>query len=124
MISEKTFAATNEGLADCQKFLAEICESPRPQIILDEIVSNIVRCSGATAFSVRFERKFDDGVVAMTFIDDGKAFDPTSEVAEPDIGVALEERKIGGLGMFMVKKMSKSLSYRREDGKNILSVSL
>lgn len=124
MESEKTFAATLDGMAACQAFLASLCESPRPQIIMDEIVSNIVRCSGATAFTVRCEHVYANGVVAMTFEDDGLAFDPTTEIADPDVTAKLEARGIGGLGMFMVKKMSKSVAYRRENDRNILSVTL
>ena len=124
MVSQKEFQATIEGLADCQTFLAALCESPRPQIIMDEIVSNIVRCSGASAFTIICEHKYPDGVVAMTFIDDGKAFNPLMEIADPDITASVEDRKIGGLGLFMVKKMSKSLEYRREGDRNILSVTL
>lgn len=124
MESEKTFAATVEGMAACQKFLSSICESPRPQIIMDEIVSNIVRCSGATEFAVRCEHVYPNGVVAMTFEDDGVAFDPTTEIADPDVTAKLETREIGGLGMFMVKKMSKAVAYRRENDRNILSVTL
>lgn len=124
MISEKSFTATAESLDLCRKFLESICDSPRPQIIMDEIVSNIVRCSGATEFTVRCEHVFPGGVVAMTFEDDGKAFDPTTEIAEPDIAADINKRKIGGLGIFMVKKMSKSLIYRRQNNMNILSVTL
>jgi len=122
MLTEKTFPATAEGMVECQTYLATLCESPRPQIIMDEIVSNIVRCSGAPEFTVRFDHKDPDGVVAMTFLDVGKPFDPTCEIATPDIGAALEDRTVGGLGMFLVKKMSKSVTYRREDGQNVLSV--
>lgn len=124
MLTEKTFPATTEGLADCQAFLASLCESPRPQIIMDEIVSNIVRCSGAPDFTVRFDHKDPDGVVAMTFVDAGTPFDPTRETAAPDLAAPLEDRPIGGLGIFMVKKMSKSVSYRRENGRNVLSVTI
>ena len=124
MVSEKQFPATTVGLADCQKFLSDLCQSPRPQIIMDEIVSNIVRCSGATSFVVRCEHIFPNGVVAMTFIDDGKPFDPTKEIAEPNIAAKLEDRDVGGLGIFMVKKMSKSVAYIRDGEQNRLSVTL
>ena len=124
MESEKTFPATTQGLADCQAFLAALSESPRPQILMDEIVSNIVRYSSATEFTVRCEHKYPDGVVAMTFIDNGSAFNPTTEIETPDITASAEERPIGGLGMFMVKKMSKSITYKRENDKNLLSITL
>ena len=121
---EKTFECSKEGMIECQKYLASICESPRSQIIMDEIVSNIVRCSGAHEFTVRFDNRDPDDVVAMTFIDAGKPFDPTKEIAEPDVTAGVEERGIGGLGMFMVRKMAKSVSYRRENDRNVLSVQL
>lgn len=124
MVSEETFPADKAGLAGCQAFLASICESPRPQIIMDEIVSNIVRCSGASEFTVRCEHVYPNGVVAMTFIDNGGAFDPTTEIEAPDVTAKLEDRRIGGLGMFMVKKMSKAISYKREGDRNMLSVTL
>jgi anti-sigma regulatory factor (Ser/Thr protein kinase) len=55
----------------------------------------------------------------IIFCDSGIAFDPLA-ISEPDTSSALSERKIGGLGMFMVKKMMDSVDYCREDGKNIL----
>ena len=58
----------------------------------------------------------------MVFSDDGRAFDPTTEVAAPDITASAEERSIGGLGIFMVKKMAKSVAYERRDGRNVLTV--
>ena len=106
----------------CLAVLEDMFLSPKPKIIMDEVVSNIVRCSGATEFSMRVDR-LDAATVEMSFSDDGKAFDPTG-VSSPDITADVESRAIGGLGMFMVKKMSKSVAYRREGDKNILSVTL
>ena len=116
----KTFPCTSEGLIAAQGFLECQCDEPKPAIILDEIVSNIVRCSGASGFSIGIERS--DAGLTMVFSDDGKAFDPTREVAEPDISASVADRGIGGLGIFMVKKMSKSVAYRREGDKNVLTV--
>jgi len=120
MREEKSFPCSSEGMVAAQAFLELQCDEPKPAIILDEIVSNIVRCSGASGFSIAIERS--DTGLTMVFTDDGRAFDPLSEVPAPDIGAAVEERDIGGLGIFMVKKMSKSLAYRREADKNILTV--
>ena len=118
----KNFPCSSEGMIAAQAFLELQCDEPKPAIILDEIVSNIVRCSGASGFSIGIER--GDGGIVMVFTDDGKAFDPTKEVAVPDVSAAAEDRGIGGLGIFMVKKMSKSVAYRREDEKNILTVTM
>lgn len=101
-------------------FLESVCESPQPAILMDEIVSNIVRCSGASGFSVRLDQEPDG--LRMTFVDDGTAFDPTKDSAAPDLAAGAAERRIGGLGIFLVKKMSKSVSYVRQDGKNVLTI--
>ena len=119
-VTEREFSCTAEGLAGAQAFLASVCESPKPAVVTDEIVSNIVRCSGAGAFTIRLDQTPEG--FKMVFIDDGKAFDPTTEVATPDVTVSAEDRGVGGLGIFMVKKMAKSVSYARQDGKNVLTV--
>ena len=118
---EKTFPCTSEGLAASQAFLESLCASPKPAIVMDEIVSNIVRCSGASGFTIGLDPD-EAGGIRMVFTDDGTPFDPTKDVASPDVGAAMEDRQTGGLGIFMVKKMSKSISYERRDGKNVLTV--
>lgn len=123
MTGEKSFTVDLGGMTECQAFLESICQNPKPQIILDEIVSNIVRCSGATFFRVGYALDGAD-LREMTFTDDGCAFDPTTETAAPDVTAAIEDRQVGGLGIFMVRKMAKSVAYRRENGLNILTVTL
>ena len=117
---ERIFSCNAEGLAGAQVFLESVCEEPKPAIVMDEIVSNIVRCSGAKAFTVRLGEEPEG--LKMVFIDDGTAFDPTTDAKMPDITAAAKDRGIGGLGIFMVKKMAKSVSYARQDGKNVLTV--
>ena len=119
-MSEKNFSCDMDGLAGATAFLESVCDSPKPAILMDEIVSNIVRCSGASGFTVRLDTEQEG--LRMTFVDDGVAFDPTRDSAAPDVTAAAEDRRIGGLGIYMVKKMSKSVTYERQDGKNVLSV--
>ena len=119
-MTEKTFPCTSEGLAASQAFLESVCDSPKPAIVLDEIASNIVRCSGASGFTVGLDESGD--LLTMIFSDDGVAFDPTQDAATPDVSLSADERGIGGLGIFMVKKMSKSVSYVRQGGRNVLTV--
>jgi len=120
MVKQKTFSCDNQGILGAQAFLESVSDSPKPAVVMDEIVSNIVRCSGSKDFSVGLEPT-DDGLV-MVFTDGGNAFDPTHDAAVPDVTAAAADRGIGGLGIFMVKKMSKSLTYRRQDDKNVLTV--
>ena len=116
----KEFPCSSEGVVAAQSFLELRCDEPKPAIILDEIVSNIVRCSGASGFTISIDRQPES--LTMVFTDDGKPFDPTREIAAPDVTAAVEDREIGGLGMFMVRKMSKSVGYERKGDRNVLRV--
>ena len=57
----------------------------------------------------------------ITFIDSGIPYNPL-EREDPDITLPVEEREIGGLGIFLVKKNMDDVIYKHEDGKNILTI--
>ncbi|MBO5573885.1 MAG: ATP-binding protein [Clostridium sp.] len=59
--------------------------------------------------------------VILTFIDNGKPFDPLAK-KDADATLPPEEREIGGLGIFLVKKTMDSVKYEYKDGQNILTV--
>jgi serine/threonine-protein kinase RsbW len=61
-----------------------------------------------------------EGLV-VTLRDRGVAFDPLAK-AEPDIDAPVEERPIGGLGIFMVRKIMDKVTYKRVDGQNVLTM--
>ena len=63
----------------------------------------------------------DDNTIEFTISDNGMEFDPTAR-PEPDITTGVEERPIGGLGIFLIKKIMDSVTYRREKGVNILKL--
>ena len=63
----------------------------------------------------------NDGIAQITFSDSGVPYDPLAK-PDPDISLSAEERPIGGLGIYMVKKSVDDMRYERRDGKNILSV--
>lgn len=58
----------------------------------------------------------------ITISDSGMPFNPMEKLTPTDIGLAVEDRTIGGLGIHMVKKTMDELSFRRENGDNILSM--
>ena len=91
----------------------------KANIVADEIYSNIVNYSGAKNASVSC--RVDDGKLYMTFTDDGIPYNPL-DAENPDITASAEQREIGGLGIFMVKKMTESMEYAYEDNKNILKL--
>ena len=59
--------------------------------------------------------------VKIIFIDNGIEYNPL-ENEMPDINLSVEEREIGGLGIFLVRKIVDEIEYRYEDTKNILTV--
>ena len=62
-----------------------------------------------------------EGEVRLTVLDDGEAFDPTALVA-PDTDAPLEERRVGGLGVHLVRQMADGVTYERRDGRNVTEV--
>ena len=57
----------------------------------------------------------------LRFLDDGRPYDPTGK-ADPDTTLSAEERGVGGLGIFMVKKTMDEVTYEYIDGRNVLTV--
>lgn len=88
-------------------------------IVVDEIYSNIVHYSTAQEASV--ECYVANGKITLIFKDNGKPYDPTDN-ADPDITLSAEERSIGGLGIYMVKKIMDEIRYEYREGINILTI--
>ena len=61
------------------------------------------------------------GILRITFRDWGIPFDPLAKT-DPDISLSVEEREIGGLGIFMAKKVMDTMDYRYENGQNVLTM--
>ncbi|MBR5997441.1 MAG: ATP-binding protein, partial [Bacilli bacterium] len=70
---------------------------------------------------IRMEVEEDPLAVMLTFIDSGMPYNPLAK-EDPDITLSAEERQIGGLGIYMVKKSMDDVSYKFEDGKNIFTI--
>jgi len=91
-------------------------------IAVEEIFVNIVHYAYApgTGFAtIRIER--EDNRVSVTFMDSGVPYNPL-EKADPDVTLSAEEREIGGLGIFMVKKSMDLMHYEYRNGMNILKL--
>ena len=76
---------------------------------------------GSGDMTVQFDYDETGRMASVTFTDSGIPFDPLAK-KDPDVGLPAEERKIGGLGIFLVKKTMDEIRYRREGGKNILCI--
>ena len=66
---------------------------------------------------------FDEAsrVASITFIDSGIPYDPLMK-PDPDVTLSAEEREIGGLGIYLAKKATDKMEYRREEDQNILTI--
>ena len=62
-----------------------------------------------------------DNRLIFKLVDSGKEFDPTLQ-PEADVTLSLEERPIGGLGIFLIRRIMQAVDYQRIDGKNILTM--
>ena len=63
-----------------------------------------------------------DGTLTIEFIDQAPPFDPLSEMPVPDTSAGIEQRPIGGLGVFLVQEMMDENQYAREDSHNWLTL--
>lgn len=90
-------------------------------VAVDEIFSNVLHYSGADNLNLVVCVDTDKRFVSMTFVDSGKAFNPL-ENDDPDVTLIAEKRKIGGLGIFLVKKLMDVVEYKRENEKNVLKI--
>lgn len=100
-------------------------EAYATQLALEEILSNVIRhgyeVAGLHEISVCL--RAGSGQVELEVEDDGRPFDPLS-APEVDLGVPLEERRVGGLGIHLVRRMAKEIRYRRSGDKNRIQVTL
>ncbi len=62
-----------------------------------------------------------DRVASVRFFDSGVPYDPLKK-PDPDVTLSADERAIGGLGIFMVKKSMDDMSYEYKDGMNVLTI--
>ncbi len=92
------------------------------EIAVEELFVNIAHYAypngkGSAEISVGVE----DGVASITFRDTGIPYDPLAK-EDPDVKLKAEDRSIGGLGIYMVKKSMDEMLYRYEDGHNVLTI--
>ena len=93
-------------------------------VAADEIMANISSYAYAPDtgnVTVGFSYDESSQTAAVTFTDYGIPFDPLKK-EEPDVTLGAEERAIGGLGIFLVRKTMDEVSYHREGEKNILTI--
>ena len=93
-------------------------------IVIDELFSNIARYAypdGPGEATVSIDFAPETRTVSLVFADSGIPYNPL-EKEDPDVTLPLEQRSIGGLGIFLVRKNVDDMRYTRQNGQNILTV--
>lgn len=93
------------------------------QLVLDELATNVINHGyGASGhhFQIMIESKPQS--VRIEVVDEARPFDPLKDAPQPTTDTSLEERKVGGLGVHIAKQLMDELEYRRENGKNRLTL--
>lgn len=131
-IAEITLEATVDNIERVTDFVnAELEKLSCPakamlqlDIAVDELFGNIVRYAYRPEVgpaTVRISVCEDPMAVNVVFIDQGKPYDPLKN-EDPDVTKGLDEREIGGLGIFIVKNSMDQISYSYKNGQNILRI--
>lgn len=131
-MKELTIDATVENIEKVTAFVDKQLESlncpikaqMQIDIAIDELFGNIAHYAynpKVGPATVRVDVLQEPLSVVVTFIDNGTAYDPLAK-ADPDVALSAEEREIGGLGIYMVKKSMDEISYEYKDGQNILRI--
>ena len=127
---EKVFPADKEALSDVIGFVEETLEeadcSPKAMMQISVAVEELFVNVASYAYpegggDVEIGVSVNDDKAVIRFSDSGLRFDPLAKT-DPDITLAAEDRSIGGLGIFMVKKTMDDVFYEYKDGHNILTI--
>ena len=127
-----TVEAKIENVDKVTEFVNEVLEEKecplkvqmQLDVAIDEIFGNIAYYAygkGSGNSTIQIEMEDNPPKITLTFIDQGIPYNPL-ENKDPDITLDIEDREIGGLGIFLVKKTMDELSYEYADGQNILTM--
>jgi anti-sigma regulatory factor (Ser/Thr protein kinase) len=130
---EITVTAADSSLETAQDFVNGCVEHLNPSdqvrmnvaVAVEEIFVNIAHYAYPPGepgdVTIRCEADAGVGRLTVVFMDEGAPYNPL-ERPDPDVNLPLEERPIGGLGIFMTKRLMDGVEYRHEAGKNVLTI--
>ena len=131
-MNELTIDAIVENIVQVTSFVEEKLEAlgcpikaqMQISVAIDELFGNIAHYAynpEVGPATVRVEVIRSPLAVVITFIDNGVQYDPLAK-EDPDTALSAEEREIGGLGIYMVKKSMDEITYEYREGQNILRI--
>lgn len=115
-------------LAEKIEALAESWELSMPlamniNLALEEAISNVIfyAFDDEKEHDIKIVLSLENKMLTVEIIDDGKPFDPTAR-QQPDVSLPAEDRPIGGLGIFLIRKMMDNVTYTRHNNLNTLTL--
>ncbi|MBR5225919.1 MAG: ATP-binding protein [Clostridia bacterium] len=131
-MKEMTIAAAVENIDVVTDFVSEQLEAfdcpmkaqMQISIAIDELFGNIAHYAYGDQTgeaTIRVELTQEPRAAVITFIDSGVPYNPLAK-EDPDTTLSAEDRQIGGLGIFMVKKSMDEVTYAYKDGQNMLTI--
>ena len=126
------FPAKFEYLDEIREFVGDIARADgfgakdvyNIQLAADEAASNIIEHAyeGVSTGVLELSCGVQDDIITIILVDHGESFDP-SEIPLPDLKADLSERKIGGLGIFLMRKLMDEVHYEaRSNRSNVLTM--
>lgn len=129
MLKNWTFPAERKFLpqmlaeieGEISKYISNNIWLNRLKLCSEEILVNIIDYSGSKNLGFSFEFLENENSLRFEFIDEGTPYNPLENDNEVDIEAEMDDRSIGGLGIFLYTTIMDKMAYRYENGKNILT---
>lgn len=117
--------AINDGMEWLESKNADPKALYLARFVTEEMATNIIKYGydDKGQHEIFFKLALDNGTVTILLVDDGHEFNPLEEAPVPKVEGGIDERTPGGLGIWLVQKLS-DMSYERKDGKNWVQVSI
>ncbi len=93
-------------------------------LCLEELLTNTIEYGYGDneIHEISIDTDLENGELTIEIVDDAARFDPTSDAPTPDIDASIEERPIGGLGIFLTTRFTDSIQYNRQQNHNRLTL--
>ena len=94
------------------------------KLVVEELGLNIIDHGYGNDESKELEFRLvaEEGAVRIEFVDEARPFDPLTDTPMPDTAAGIEDRQIGGLGVFLVREMMDEVEYSRDGNRNRLTL--
>ena len=123
---ENTLDSVAAAARTVSRFAEETALSPRKSyqldLVFEELMTNLVKYSydDSARHQIAVSLENRDDVLTLTITHDGMDFNPWQS-PDPDLAVPLEQRSAGGIGVYLVRKFSRSVDYERRDSRSIIT---